>query len=433
MHGLKGSLFSLIVRFIFCISFVFLLSAVGAAAPPPNALVDDLAQTTGGGVDLSVHPVTGAVRFLHLKAGYPVQDIQALQAIGKGKGAESEAAARGFFSRYGQLFGLTDESKELKSKRHKQADRGRSFTRFQQVYQNIPVFGGELVVQTDATNRVISVNGKTSPNPIVDTAPTVDASVAKEKAVELVSRLYNIEPSSLTTSTPELWIYNPVLLDHELDKNFLVWRLEVSSDRMSDIDELVLVDANNGFTSLHFNQIPNAKSRTIYDNQNLVSQMDVLPGLGPVRTEGQGAYGITDVDKAYDYMGFTYDFYWTYHGRDSINNSGMILKATVRHCSAQYACPMQNAFWNPQASQMVFGNGFTAALDIVGHELTHGVTQYESSLFYYMQSGAISESLSDVWGEIIQQVYEPPVPANRWLMGENLSGGDEPVASAFGQ
>ena len=52
---------------------------------------------------------------------------------------------------------------------------------------------------------------------------------------------------------------------------------------------------------------------------------------------------------------------------------------------------------------MVFGEGFAAADDVVGHELTHGVTESESALFYYMQSGAINESFSDVWGEFIDQ------------------------------
>ena len=115
---------------------------------------------------------------------------------------------------------------------------------------------------------------------------------------------------------------------------------------------------------------------------------------------------ITDVDDAYKYLGDTYNFYWTYHGRDSIDNAGMNMIATVRYCDLLYAlfglCPYPNAYWD-RTHQMVFGEGFAAADDVVGHELTHGVTERESALFYYMQSGAINESFSDIWGEFIDQ------------------------------
>jgi len=73
----------------------------------------------------------------------------------------------------------------------------------------------------------------------------------------------------------------------------------------------------------------------------------------------------------------------------------MSLISTVRYCDPNFPCPFQNAFWN--GSQMAYGAGFSAADDVVAHELTHGVTQFESGLFSFYQSGAINESLSDVW------------------------------------
>ena len=106
------------------------------------------------------------------------------------------------------------------------------------------------------------------------------------------------------------------------------------------------------------------------------------------------------MDQAYEYTGDTYDFYKNNFGRDSIDGAGMTLISTVRYCTKDAeACPYKNAFWNGQ--QIVFGQGFTAADDIVAHELTHGVTDYTAHLFYYMQSGAINESLSDIMGEFV--------------------------------
>ena len=114
-------------------------------------------------------------------------------------------------------------------------------------------------------------------------------------------------------------------------------------------------------------------------------------------------------------------FYASQHGRDSIDNAGMTLVSTV-HFSSGYA----NAFWDPTRLQVVYGDkyGYPLADDVVAHELTHGVTQYESGLFYYYQSGAINESFSDVWGEFVDltNAAGDDSPGVRWKLGEDISG-----------
>ncbi len=199
--------------------------------------------------------------------------------------------------------------------------------------------------------------------------------------------------------------------------------MEISGKSALDVRELVLVDAHLGSLVLNFNQVDSAKYRMVYDNVNDYTKG--LPGAGPVRVEGSAATGINDVDRAYDYAGWTYDFYNAYHGRDSIDNKGMKLVSTVRYCPSLASCPYANAFWN--SSQMVYGSGYAGADDVVAHELTHGVTEHESNLFYYMQSGAINESLSDIWGELIDLSYDDGYtnddPGVRWLLGENVPGG----------
>ena len=215
----------------------------------------------------------------------------------------------------------------------------------------------------------------------------------------------------------------PQLLGRPEPYTRLVWRVEVTPVDLAPIREVVLVDAASGLIALRFNQSPDAKTRTVYDNQN--NRNAGLPGFGPVRSEGQGATGNGDVDKAYDYAGDTYDFYMSRHGRDSIDGAGLPIISTVRYCpsSAAVDCPYPNAFWNGQ--QMVYGTGYASADDVVGHELTHGVTDYESQLFYYMQSGALNESLSDIWGEYIDQTNGKGNDSSgvRWLMGEDVPGG----------
>jgi Zn-dependent metalloprotease len=368
-------------------------------------------------VRISYHAWTGKVRFIGTDLEHPISQPVELTA-----GATSEDAARQFLATYGQLFGLTDQAQELTIMRTQTADRGRTFVRFQQVYQGIPVLGGELVVQMDWENNVLSANGEVLPQPRVNVVPYIGTSEARERALDMMAKNYGLGVDTLVATEGELWIYNPMLLGGQGPHiTALVWRMEVEPVELLPIRELVLVDAHLGVMILHFNQIDTAKYRKIYDNQN--NPAYGLPGNGPVRTEGGPATGINDVDKAYDYAGDTYDFYYAYHGRDSIDGAGMILTSTVRYCPNSTDCPYQNAYWNGQ--QMLYGQGYALADDVVGHEMTHGVTQYESNLFYCFQSGAINESFSDVWGEFVDLTNGKgnDSPSVRWLMGEDLPGG----------
>jgi len=148
--------------------------------------------------------------------------------------------------------------------------------------------------------------------------------------------------------------------------------------------------------------IPGQKQRTIYSAGN----QEILPGT-VVRAEGKPATDDNAVNEAYDGLGDTFDFYWEVFGRNSIDDEGRPLDATVH-----YGQDYNNAFWNSE--QMVFGDGdgelfnrFTSSLDVIGHELTHGVTEDEAGLFYFMQSGALNESISDVFGSLIKQKVWP--------------------------
>ncbi|MBC8074853.1 MAG: M4 family metallopeptidase, partial [Chloroflexales bacterium] len=191
------------------------------------------------------------------------------------------------------------------------------------------------------------------------------------------------------------------------------------------VRELVLANAQSGAIALHFNQAAAGKQRLICDAKNQVDS-DNNPNTNcddageRVRSEGQAASGNADIDLAYDYSGITYDFFQSRFGRDSIDGKGTPLISLVRYCTPTATCPYQNAFWNGR--QMTYGAGFASADDVVAHELTHAVTQFSSNLFYYYQSGAINEALSDVFGEIIDLTDNRGNDAAgvRWQLGEDL-------------
>lgn len=158
------------------------------------------------------------------------------------------------------------------------------------------------------------------------------------------------------------------------------------------------------------------KSRKIYTAANGTG----LPG-NLVRSEGQGASGDAEIDEAYNGLGATFDLYNNVFQRNSIDNAGMDLIGTTH-----YGVKYNNAFWN--GSQMVFGDGdgklfnrFTIAIDVMGHELTHGVTQYTAKLVYSNQSGALNESVSDVFGSMVKQYALGQTSAQAdWLIGAGL-------------
>jgi len=156
--------------------------------------------------------------------------------------------------------------------------------------------------------------------------------------------------------------------------------------------------------------------RTIYDAKHKAS----LPGT-LVRSEGQAASKDVAVNEAYDYSGDTYEFFHKVFKRNSIDNKGMRLDSTVH-----YKQDFDNAFWNGQ--QMVYGDGdktlfdrFTKCVDVVGHELTHGITQFTAALEYQDQPGALNESMSDVFGSLLKQsALQQTVQQADWLIGAGL-------------
>jgi Zn-dependent metalloprotease len=109
------------------------------------------------------------------------------------------------------------------------------------------------------------------------------------------------------------------------------------------------------------------------------------------------------VNEAFDALGATYDYFFQVHGRDSIDARGLPLDATVH-----YRRSFNNAFWNGRPDGVRRRRRrdlqpLHASLDIIGHELTHGVTQYEAGLDYHGQSGALNEHMSDVFGSLVKQ------------------------------
>jgi len=157
---------------------------------------------------------------------------------------------------------------------------------------------------------------------------------------------------------------------------------------------------------------------TVYDNQT--NGRNFLPGVKK-RAVGDPVAIDPAVNEAFDGSSATATFYRDVLGRNSLDNAGMELVSSVH-----YGVGFDNAFWD--GSQMVYGDGsgrifqlgaLTRAVDVIGHELTHGVTEFTAGLVYSKQSGALNESFSDVFGSLVKQysLQQTATEAN-WLIGE---------------
>jgi Zn-dependent metalloprotease len=400
-----------------CALVLAALTAVLVAPGGGQARHEAGARSLAPGTKLAYNRETGEVGFLTTVRGHPVPRPRRIAA-----GAKPAVAARAFLADHGSLFGIDSQARELRTERTRRETQGRSFVRFQQVHQGVPVMGGELVVQLDGQGNTVATTGEILPNVALDVEPTVAESTAQQESVAAVAKAYRVPAASLSASAPTLEIYDSRILGGPgLGRPALVWRTEVSSQRATPISELVLVDAEVGAVVLHFSQIDTAKNRMTYTANNT----SALPGT--LRCSESSSFpscatGDASVEGAHRIIGDVYDFYLSRNGRDSFDNAGGALVSTVHWGSG-----FDNAAFDTSRNQMIFGDvrTYAQADDVIGHEVTHGVTARESNLFSFYQSGAINESLSDIFGEFIDQTNGTgnDTPAVKWLLGEDVQPG----------
>ncbi|MGW4892084.1 M4 family metallopeptidase [Kitasatospora sp. NPDC004240] len=211
----------------------------------------------------------------------------------------------------------------------------------------------------------------------------------------------------MTADTPLCAIVPPYILDRLAEDGHPPATRSLALDSVHRTARLAAMLPQSGSTRLE---------RIVCDT----GHTEQLPGR-TVRSEGEPACPDESANRAYDGLGATHRLFEEAYGRHSIDGYGMRLEATV-HYGHRY----DNAFWD--GSRMVFGDGdgvifndFTVSLDIIGHELAHGVTQFTAGLEYRGQSGALNESMSDVFGSLVKQ-YALGQDASEadWLIGAGL-------------
>jgi Zn-dependent metalloprotease len=429
-------------------SSLFLVIAMTLSVVQPGLAADStLAQPVGG--NAVYDPVTGALAFVGSEPGMAAASLFANPSAASP--AENAAA---FTSVYAGQMGLKDVSADLTLAKTSRESDGRSTVGYQQSYQGVPVFGGEVIVNTNAQGAMLSLTAKTSPNLKADINPTLTAEDAIATAIPAIAKYNNLDAASFTASAPKLQIYDSRLLNPDGIPPRLVWNMVISAPD-AGISEVALVDAHNGTIVLHYSQMdsvalppdpstdasgvkPNSPGVlglphiAVYTLNHTTPSPDATSGWPGVficnqsnRTNCDGAGG-DDPDATNAYLNAldAYNFLKTYLGIDSINNAGATINSSIH-----YGTGYKKVFWVTQLHIAAYGDSHTKADDMAGHAISFGLLESSgaASLTLAYQPGAIAESLADMWGEFIDQTNRRgnDTAAVKWVIGEDWPDGKQ--------
>jgi Zn-dependent metalloprotease len=421
-------------------SAVFLcFLTLGMAASGAPSLKDDLAELlrstrpVAAGLNAAVNapgPVLtgppqvslGEDGFIHY-VGAPAGHEFAVENAAPGQPALN---ARHFLNRHRRVFGINSVAVDFAVLKQKQRN-GRHYVRFQQTYRGLPVFAAQTTVQVNARDAVecvlndIEHDVQSLDTKRVAIVPTLTAEKAANRAKVLMAPEANGD--ELDTKPAQLAIFSPGVVG-EAGNPRLVWDLIVFSVASRQVRERVLIDCHTGDLAFRYPLVHSEIQRKIYDYSQPITFPDGSMTWHPVRTEGDPPVPNPQANAAYDYIGATYAFYLNQHGRTNWDPYSSELDAWVRYCPNTTQCPWVNAEYDSLSHDLHFGD-FQVADDVVAHEYTHGITDFESGLIYRNASGAMNESFSDIWGEYVDLT----LPAGndnasvRWLVSEDTPDG----------
>ncbi len=437
------------------------LTGLQTAAPftPPPQLTAEQSQALSaletrcpGEVSVVLRPLAGTPRQIK---GEVLQSVQA--------GSDPPlTTARTFLRTNCDLLRLDDPNAELVLVRRHTDELGRTHLRFRQQYQGVPVWPADIIVHLSPEGHVDVVNGAFVPTPKdLSTVPALNEAAAVEyartgltdgaeaevAASELIIYAPGDTPPRLAwklelaidvtaqwvvvidaINGDELTAYSQIMHDHvpqhveglgvDLfgdDQTLHVWREEANLFRMidtskpmfnSNFDPLLDIDSERGVI-----QIRDA------ENQPETSDPEEIQLPFPIRVarsaQADSGWVPDAVSAAYN-LSKVYDYYEK-HGRNSFDDEGSSITAIVR-----LGQDFNNAFWHSGLNLLAFGDAkrYAGALDVVGHELTHGVITHSANLIYRDQPGALNEAFADIFGEMIEAQEKKGKPD--WLVGTAL-------------
>lgn len=416
-------------------------SALALKLREQRAAIEELHSRNGGEVEIHIRPTVGTP--MQIK-GSALERPAAATAKMRSHD-RSVTTARSFLLRNRGILLLADPDRELVLDQQDVDTSGNQHLRYSQHYAGLPVWPCALSVHLNAAGNVYLLDGVFVPTP---SAATTRAVVTAAEAVRSAYAAVTVRQDVLTFSL-ELVIYAPVDGPARL-----AWKVGVHGNFCQEW--LVLVDGVTGSVLNRVNQCADANvpgsgidllgmnrplnvwsrngtnymldtSKPMFNgtngyiwildagNQttNQIYTRGRLQNLFWVRSLNPNSWAVPDAVSAAYNLSKTYDYYLQRHVRNSYDSNGANIVAVVRVAN------FSNAQWNGAIQKLFFGDidAYAGSLDVVGHELTHAITQSSANLLYQGQSGALNESMSDIFGEMVEaRTYG----TNDWLIGTYL-------------
>ena len=326
-------------------------------------------------------------------------------------------------------------------------------TRVRQMVDGIPVWEGEAIVHLKADGAVSAITDDLKESVNVNTTPNF----TKKEAARFVTNSYKGKAEQTDPALVDLYIFRGQERDH------LVYRVETPrlDGSVNTSAPVVFIDAQTGESVFEYDNLQTGTGNSLYSGNVTINTSNVgstfymedltrkmgtfnMNNTGNTTTGTGGTQSrFTDTDDnwtatnaragvdAHYGARWTYDYFLNVHGRNGINGSGgpgttaaaansSISMITSRvHFGNNY----NNAFWYQNKMTYGDGNGTSfsplTTIDIAGHEMTHGVTEYAANLTYANESGALNESMSDVFGAMTELYSRGGVvTGDTWKIGE---------------
>ena len=390
------------------------LPAQATQLTTPVQAFDVLNRRAGGALTVSWDDATGIPRFLAgSDASARIPYIPTAAERGN-----ALATALGFLDENRALFRLDSAAGDFGPARIEPDNQlNYSNVRLPQVYNGIPVYGKQLLVHLDQAGQIVAVNGQYAPGLDIPSAPSITQEQAEQVALDdmMENQLEAGERATVKATVhkgkTELMVY----VDGS-GKATVTWNVKIGTT--SPLGEwTIFVNARRPVVVHAVDSLHNAKRRRTYSARNGTD----IPGR-LLADEGERTSDAI-AQAAHDNAGKVYDYFSNTFKRDGVDGRGSLMVSTVHYGTDPEDA--ENAAWISEAEQMIYGDGgdifkpLAYGLDVVGHEFTHGITDFTAQLIYEGQSGALNESYSDVFGAMIDRanwdigeavIKSPPYP-----------------------
>ena len=387
--------------------------------------VSRLLAGTNGRTQVSLNPATGAASFIRLPADTLSLNVQ---------DSSPAAKAWSFFNEFGDVFGITDAGAQLNLVETRTDYLGATHLTFQQIHQGVEVFAGVLKVHLDADSHITAVNGTFIPDLTFNTIPAWTMETLAPIAVETVLSQARVQGTAVNTIADisarpgRLLIFRTGLVRGVPGQNHLVYEFEVTNPALT-IREFVYLDAQTGKIVDQITGIHTGLDRKVSENNldNVIWQDSAGdPDPIPAGWAGGSAQQVIDWQNEIDGAQETYNLFSSMTNGAYLSYDG--LDATMRTVNNAQGIPCPNATWNGISTN--YCSDVTGD-DTVAHEWGHAYTQYTNDLIYQWQSGALNESYSDIWGEVVdflngRGIDTPDIGRPTGACSSNLAGANFP-------